>query len=233
MVGGNTIGDAEIAAAKGHLALCIRMLEQQGTLDYNGHCSIRIADDRMLINVGTAQRSTITAAGICTIDMTGQVIEGRGKPPLEFHLHAGLYRARADIGAIVHAHPRWSTYLTMTSTPYLPVFAQGSLLYPVPVLDTPNSINTPQMADQLAALLGDRPAALMKSHGAAVVGADIVEAFVLATYLEENAERQFMAQQIGQPYSFSDEEMAACRAKLFNPSLFQRTWDHFAAKAKS
>jgi ribulose-5-phosphate 4-epimerase/fuculose-1-phosphate aldolase len=219
----------EIDAAKAQLALCIRMLEQQGTLDYNGHCSIRIADDRLLINVGTAQRSTITAEDICTIDLSGQVIEGRGKPPLEFHLHSGLYRARTDVGAIVHAHPRWSTYLTMTATPYLPVFAQGSLLYPVPVLDTPNSINTPDMADQLAQTLGDGPAVLMKSHGAAVVGTDIIAAFVLATYLEENAERQFMAQQLGAPYAFTIEEMAACRAKLFNPTLFQRTWAHFAA----
>jgi L-fuculose-phosphate aldolase len=221
---------AEIDAAKAQLALCIRMLEQQGTLDYNGHCSIRIADDRMLINGGNAQRSTITVADICTIDMAGQVIEGRGKPPLEFHLHAGLYRARSDVGAIVHAHPRWSTYLTMTGTPYLPVFAQGSLLYPVPVLDTPNSINTRQMADQLAQTLGDRPAVLMKSHGAAVVGTDIIAAFVLATYLEENAERQFMAQQLGKPYVFTDEEMAACRAKLSNTTLFEKAWNHFAAK---
>ena len=70
----------------------------------------------------------------------------------------------------------------------------------------------------------------MKSHGAATVGADLVEAFVLANYLEENAYRQYMATQIGQPYVFSEEELALCREKLWTASLFQRTWDHFRAK---
>lgn len=212
------------------LALCIRMLERHGIIDYNGHCSIRAGADRMYINIGTRQRSRMTAADICLVDMDGRVIEGDGKPPLEFHLHAGIYRARPEAGAVVHAHPRWSTYLSMVGAAYAPVFAQGSLVHPVPVLDTPNSINSPEMAAALVATMGDRPAVLMKSHGAAAVGADIVEAFVLMTYLEENAERQYRAMQIGTPYEFSAEEMALCRAKLWNAGLFARTWDHFAAK---
>ena len=77
---------------------------------------------------------------------------------------------------------------------------------------------------------GDRPAALMKSHGAAIVGEDIVEAFVLANYLEENAYRQYMAMQIGKPYVFDQRELDLCREKLWNKGLFQRTWDHFRAK---
>ncbi len=102
----------------------------------------------------------------------------------------------------------------------------------MPVLDSPNSINTRAMADRLAATLGDRPAVLMKSHGAATVGEDLVEAFVLANYLEENAYRQYMALQIGQPYVFSDEELMLCREKLWTPSLFKRTWDHFARSCR-
>ena len=218
------------AELKQQLADCIRMLEQSDIIDYNGHASIRIDEDRMLINIGSCQRSRLTAADICTIDMEGNVIEGNGKPPLEFHLHAGIYRARKDVSAVVHAHPKWSTFLTMTGHGYLPVYAQGSLVYPMPVLDSPNSINNRAMADRLAATLGDRPAAMMKSHGAVTVGKDIVEAFVLANYLEENAYRQYMALQIGKPDAFSAEEVALCREKLWTQSLFNRTWDHFRAK---
>ena len=209
---------------------CIRMLERSDIIDYNGHASIRIGEDRMLINIGSCQRSRLTAADICTIDMEGDVIEGNGKPPLEFHLHAGIYRARKDVSAVVHAHPKWSTFLTMTGHAYLPVYAQGSLVYPMPVLDSPNSINNSVMAKRLADTLGDRPAAMMKSHGAVTVGKDIVEAFVLANYLEENAYRQYMALQVGKPYAFSAEEVALCREKLWTQSLFKRTWDHFRAK---
>jgi L-fuculose-phosphate aldolase len=215
---------------KQQLVDCIRMLEQSDIIDYNGHASIRVGDNRVLINIGSCQRSQLKVGDICTIDMEGNVIEGDGKPPLEFHLHAGIYRARADVKAVVHAHPKWSTFLTMVGESYQPVYAQGSLVYPMPVLDSPNSINNRAMADRLAATLGERPAAMMKSHGAVTVGRDIVEAFVLANYLEENAYRQYMALQIGKPYAFSEQEVALCREKLWTQSLFKRTWDHFRAK---
>jgi ribulose-5-phosphate 4-epimerase/fuculose-1-phosphate aldolase len=215
---------------KQQLVDCIRMLERADIIDYNGHASIRAGENRMFINIGSCQRSQLTTDDICTIDFDGTVIEGAGKPPLEFHLHAGIYKARADVQAVVHAHPKWSTFLTMAGESYKPVFAQGSLVCPLPVLDSPNSINNPVMAKRLADTLGDQPAALMKSHGAVSVGKDIVEAFVLINYLEENAYRQYMAMQIGKPYAFSDEEMTLCRAKLWNENLFKRTWDHFRAK---
>ena len=216
-------------SARDDLALCLRMLEHQGIVDFNGHASIR-TEGGMFINVGAAQRSRLTADDICTIDLDGNVLDGNGKPPLEFHLHAGIYRDRPEVNAVVHAHPSWSTFLTMTGHGYLPVFAQGTLVHPVPVLDTPDSINSPEMSARLGATLGSRPAALMKSHGAVTVGADIVEAFVLIVYLEENARRQYMAMQIGTPYAFGPDEIAAARQKLWNAGLFRRTWEHYRAK---
>ena len=222
----------ETEQLKQQLVDCIRMLESSDIIDYNGHASIRAGEGRMFINIGSCQRAKLTTDDICTVDMDGKVIEGNGTPPLEFHLHAGIYKARPDVQAIVHAHPKWSTFLTMVGERYMPVYAQGSLLYPRPVLDTPESINTRAMADRLAATLGKRPAALMKSHGAVTVGKNIIEAFVLATYLEDNAYRQYMALQIGKPYAFSEEELAKSREKLWTSALFRRTWDHFRAKLR-
>jgi len=221
---------SDIQALKQQLVNCIRMLENSDIIDYNGHASIRLGE-RMLINIGSCQRSQLSVDDICTIDMEGNVLEGQGKPPLEFHLHAGIYRVRPDVQAVVHAHPKWSTFLSMAGQAYLPVYGQGSLVYPMPVLDSPNSINNKPMADRLAATLGDRPAAMMKSHGAVTVGKNMVEAFVLANYMEENAYRQYMAMQIGKPYIFSEHEIAMCHEKLWSEVLFKRAWDHFSAKA--
>ena len=76
-------------------------------------------------------------------------------------------------------------------------------------------------------ILGNGPAVLLKAHGVVVVGADIIECFALAAYVEENAYRQYMALQIGKPYVFSDAEQQASREKLWTPSLFKKTWDHY------
>jgi len=217
-------------ALRQQLVDCIRMLEKADIIDFNGHCSIQIGDDRILINTNSCKRAFLTVDDIVTIDMEGNLIEGKANPPLEFHLHTGIYRARSDVKAVVHAHPKWSTYLSMVGESYRPVFAQGVLPGPVPVLDTPASINTRPMADRLAATLGSLPAAAMKSHGAVTVGATIVDAFVLAVYLEENAQRQYMAMQIGKPYVFDADEQKAAIEKLWTASLFQRTWDHYRSK---
>src|SRR3979409_2333530 len=200
---------------KQQLVDCIRMLEQSDIIDYNGHCSVRLDDNRFLINIGSCQRSLLTIEDLCVVDLDANQVEGKekGNAPLERHLHCGIYRVRPDVKAIVHAHPKWSTFLTMVGQSYQPVYAQGSLVYPAPLLDSPNSINNPTMAKRLADTLGDRPAAMMKAHGAVTVGKSIVEAFVLANYLEENAYRQYMALQIGKPDVCSEEERALRRAK--------------------
>src|SRR5258708_18481752 len=152
------------------------MLEQSDIIDYNGHCSVRLDDDRVLINIGSCQRSRLTVDDICTIDLEANQIEGKGNAPLERHPHCGIYPVRSDVKAIVHAHPKWSTVLTMVGETYLPGYAQGSLVHPVPLLDSPNSINNRAMADRLAATLRDPPAALTKAQRAGTVGKDIVEA---------------------------------------------------------
>jgi L-fuculose-phosphate aldolase len=118
----------------------------------------------------------------------------------------------------------------MVGAQYRPVYAQGVLLGDIPLVDSVLSVNTKAMGETLAQAIGRGPAALLKAHGAVTVGADIVEAFVLAAYLEENAYRQYMAMQIGEPYVFSEEEQEACRQKLWSPGLFRKTWDHYHSK---
>ena len=211
------------------LADAIRMLTRAGLIDHSGHGSIRRDAASFFINSGASVRGTLTPRDIVAIDLDGALVDGEARPPLEFPLHAEIYRARPNVRAILHTHPRWSTFLTMVGAPYQAVFPQGTLLGNVPVLDSPMSVNTRAMGERVAATLASGHAALLKSHGAVVVGSDVVECFALAVYLEENAHRQYMAMQIGEPYVFSEAEQQACRERLWAPNLFQKAWDHYKA----
>jgi L-fuculose-phosphate aldolase len=215
---------------KQQLVDAIRMLERAGYIDHNGHCSARRDGASFYINSGASVRGSLTADDIVAVDLDGSLVEGTAKPPLEFHIHSEIYRARPDVNAVMHTHPQWSTFLTMTGVPYKAVYAQGVLLAGIPLLDSPLSVNTKPMGERLAATLGNGPGVLLKAHGAVAVGADIVECFALAAYIEENAYRQYMAMQIGEPYVFSEAEQQACREKLWTPSLFKKTWDHYRSK---
>ena len=224
------LGAIDEAEGKKRLADAIRMLERADIVDYNGHFSMRVGGDRMLINSGASVRGALGPDDIVAVDMDGRPLDSNVAPPLEFHIHSEIYRARKDVNAVAHTHPKWSTFLTMTGHRYQPVYAQGVLLGDIPVFDSPLSINTKPMGERVARALGDRPAILLKSHGVTVAGADVVECFALAVYLEENAYRQYMAMQIGSPYQFMPEEQEACRTKLWTKSLFRKTWDHYRSK---
>jgi len=215
---------------KQQLAEAIRMLARAEIVDHSGHGSARRDGESFYINSGASTRGALTADDIVAVDFAGALVEGSAKPPLEFPLHAEIYRARPDVQAIMHTHPKWSTLLTMVGAPYQVVYAQGALLAGVAVFDSPLSVSTREMGEKVAAALGRGPAVLLKSHGAVIVGADIVECFALSAYLEENASRQYLALQIGRPYVFSDAEQRLFRERLATPGLFRKTWDHYRSK---
>jgi ribulose-5-phosphate 4-epimerase/fuculose-1-phosphate aldolase len=100
----------------------------------------------------------------------------------------------------------------------------------MPVMNSPMSVNTKEMGEKMVAVMGDNPVVLLKAHGVVAAGESVLECFAYAAYVEENARRQYMAMQIGDPYVFSAEEQAACRQKLRTPSLFKKTWDHYRSK---
>ena len=225
-----TTDPAAADALKAMLVDAIRMLAAAEIVDHSGHGSARRGPDSFYINSGASVRGTLTVADVVAVNFDGELVDGSARPPLEYHIHAEIYRARPDVMAVMHTHPKWSTLLTMTGVPYQPVFGQGALLGAVPVMDSPLSVNTRLMGERLAATLGRGPAALLKSHGCVIAGADLLECFALAVYLEENACRQYMALQIGQPYVFSDEEQEACRRNLRSPALFRKAWDHYRSR---
>ncbi len=208
----------------------IRMLERAAIIDHSGHGSVRRDGASFYINSGASVRTALTTDDIVVVDLDGGLVEGTKKAPLEFHIHSEIYRTRPDLNVVMHTHPRWSTLLTIARVAFEPVYAQACLLGDLPLMDTPLSINTKAMGERLAATLGPARALLLKSHGAVVVGADLVECFALATYLEENASRQYQAMQVGAPYVFSEAERQACLANLWSASLFQKTWDYHRSK---
>ncbi len=216
---------------KQELVDAIRMLERAEYIDHNGHCSARRDANSFYINSGASMRAALTVEDIVAIDFEGRPVDGSNvKPPLEFPIHAEVYRARPKVNAVFHTHPQWSTYLTMTGVQQKVVYAQASILGDMPVMDSPLSVNTREMGEKMIGIMGENPVVMLKAHGVVAAGENILECFAYAAYVEENARRQYMAMQIGEPYVFSEAEQDLCRQKLRSPSLYKKTWDHYRSK---
>lgn len=211
----------------------IRMLENIGHIDFNGHFSVRIPETEfILINSAEASRGSLTVENIITIDMMGNLIEGTGRPPNEFPLHTRIYKRRLDVLAISHTHPRWSTLFTIAKIPLRPVITQGAVLGTIPVFAKSHSISNIEIADELAERLENHHIALLKAHGAVITGPSIIETFVRSVFLEENAQRQYMANQLGYAHSLEDEEIVSISKFIWQEKNIQKVWDYHLSKLK-
>jgi L-fuculose-phosphate aldolase len=149
---------------------------------------------------------------------------------MEFHIHTEIYRRRPDVNAVAHTHPVWSTLFSMTGQKVEPVTMQAAVMGPVQTFGKTASINQKALAEELADALGPHRVVMLKSHGAVVAGADVVEAFALAIYLEETARRQYLARALGNPYTLTGAEVEAIGTNLRKPHLLKKVWDYHHAK---
>ena len=215
------------------LADALSMMERAEVIDFNGHMSCRLpGTGHILINSGKSVRSALTAADIIEIDLEGRPIGHDVVPPMEFPLHAAIYRARPDVNAVAHTHPVWSTLFSSVGEPVRPVTMQAAVMGPVQLFPKTASINNPELAAELARALGPHRVIMLRSHGAVSVGADIVEAFVFAIYLEETARRQYLARAIGTPYALDAGEVEKIGTNLRRPHLLRKVWDYHHAKLR-
>lgn len=218
---------------KQQLADALSMLERAEVIDFDGHMSCRLPlSEHILINAGKSVRSNLSAADIVEIDMDGNPVGHEVAPPGEFHLHTAIYRARPDVNAVAHTHPLWSTLFSSAGQAVEAVTMQAAVMGPVQAFPKMAAIDRPELALELAQALGPHRVITLRSHGAVTVGPDIIEAFVLAIYLEEAARRQYMARSIGKPYVLSDAEAETIGNDLRRPHLLRRAWDYHLARLR-
>jgi ribulose-5-phosphate 4-epimerase/fuculose-1-phosphate aldolase len=86
----------------------IQVITGEGVLSGSGHLSARIpGTERFLINPRFA-RVLADPKDICTVTFDGKRIAGKGPIPSESPIHAAVYRARPDVGSVIHCHARYS-----------------------------------------------------------------------------------------------------------------------------
>jgi L-fuculose-phosphate aldolase len=71
--------------------------------------------------MGYRLRWQITADDLSIVTPTGEVLEGPEQITREGRMHLGLYREFTDAGAVIHAHPYWTTVFVAKAKPIVPI----------------------------------------------------------------------------------------------------------------
>ena len=221
---------AEVRELKEKVAQATRLLVSQGIIGSSGHVSARIpGTDLVLIGSRDVSRAVLQADDIVTVDLRSTQIGGPTIAPREVEIHTGIYRARPDVMSVVHSHPIHSFAFSITGKPILPVTVHGAIFGEgVPLMDYVGHVNTRELGDQLAEALGDKNAVLLKMHGAAVAGPTIEEATIWALHLEENAEKQLIAEASGIVHAMTQEDIDRCLGQAFGVASILKRWEYYA-----
>ena len=203
-----------------------------GLFDMHGHISVRDGDT-IYINDRGSSRIATRPDQIAAVQLSDGKPIGDREPPSETPLHLAIYRARRDAGSVAHFHPRAATALAVAGRPLIVASNAGAWFGgTVPVYDDPELVRTDALGQALARDLGASRAALLRGHGAVVLGEDIPDCVTAALFLEESAERLILAASVGEPREYTADEIARVRAGLVQRSVSLKTWNDAVERAR-
>ena len=218
-----------------------RILADQGVVDGYGHVSLRHpADPQRYLMSRSIAPELVTAGDVMEYDLDSTAVDARGRTSyLERFIHGEIYRVRPDVKAVVHNHSPSVIPFGVSTAPLRPLYHMSAFLGGgVPVFDikvaagqpTDMLVRTPALGRALAQTLGDRPVALMRGHGAVVVGDSLPRVVFRSVYTEVNARLQAQAMALGGPVTYLDDEEAR-RADASVGGTVPRPWELWKKKA--
>jgi ribulose-5-phosphate 4-epimerase/fuculose-1-phosphate aldolase len=217
-----------------------RILVDQGVLDGYGHVSARHnLDPRFYLMSRSLAPELVTAGDLLVHDLDGNAAASQGVALyLERFIHGEIYRARPDVFAIAHSHSPSVVPFGVTGVPLRPIYHMSAFLGgAVPVfeirgVDGPSDmlVRSPALGRALARTLGRHPVALLRGHGAVVVGPDLPHAVFRSVYTEMNARLQAQALALGRKVTYLDPEEAR-RAEASLDQTLRRPWELWRRKA--
>jgi len=236
---------ADLASIMDDLIAANRILAAEGVVDSFGHVSVRHPQrrDRFLISRNKSPE-IVEPEDIMEMDFDGNEVKASGRAPYgERFIHAAIYEARPELGAVVHSHSRTTIPFGVTEERLRPItHVSVTIGCEVPVWDpqdhfgdTNMLVSSIDLGRDLARCLENKTTILMRGHGATVVGGGLRDAVYTAVYLEVNAQMQLYAKLLNAgPIKFltpGEIEKFSAHLNRHNPNVgYDKAWENWCRK---
>jgi L-fuculose-phosphate aldolase len=192
----------------------LTMVKQRLTVGTWGNISIRDRETGLIyISPSGVEYEDIRTRDVVVLNEELEVIDGTAVPSIEKAMHAAVYKARPDIGAVIHTHPIYSSVLGVNhmdlpgiSEDFVQIVGEKIVCskYALP--------GTAQLAENVIQALGkERNAVLLPNHGTLCAGRDLREVLKVSYVVEKTAQVYIMAMSIGKPQLISEEDIREMR----------------------
>ncbi len=226
------------------LVIANRILAHEEVVDAYGHVSVRHPDrpERFFLARSLAPE-LVTHDDIVEFTLDGQPVGEESRALyLERFIHGGIFEARRDVMAVVHAHAEdILPFGIVSATPLRPVIHSGSFLGAhVPIWDIADKFGDTNLlvanvdqARDLAKCLAGWNVVLMRGHGFVAAARSLIEAVRMAVFLPRNARALLKAHQLGGPIKYLSQGEIDARNRGYGPYSTEtwRAWEYWANKA--
>ena len=192
----------DVAGVRLEVVRVARLLRERGlAVETSGNVGARLDDGRIAITPSTMDYDELSADDIVIVGADGSGSEGRRSPSSELALHVAVFAARPDVRAIVHTHSPFATTFGVARRE-IPAVHYVLAMLVAPGRDTLRvapyaTFGTEELAQNVAATLGEDHAVLLANHGAIAVAGSLASALGRAERVEELAMLAWRAEQIG------------------------------------
>ncbi len=168
----------------------------------SGNASVRIDvpsdPDTFLVTPAALPYPTMTPEQLVPVNGDLEPLEGDGVPSSESLLHLAIYRARPDVGAVMHTHSVYATSLGVANRPLPPIVDELVVYVGGEVEVAEYGLpGTGELAQAGVDALGDRRAVLIPHHGMFAVADTPSEALRVCALVERVAQVFINAEAIG------------------------------------
>lgn len=185
----------------------------------SGNVSRRIrtpGSDLVAVTASRVPYARFSLDDVLVVDFEVDPVYGDGVPSSESLAHLAVYRARPDVGAVIHTHSVYASAFAVAGLPIPAVLDEQVVLLggAVEIAEYAPSASE-DLARNAVAALADRGAVLLRHHGVLGVGADLDEAVAVVQLVERVAHVRAVSVSLGEarelPHAVVEAERAVYR----------------------
>jgi L-fuculose-phosphate aldolase len=219
-------------------ARACRILDMEGHGDMTlGHLSVRDAGGsgfwmkRNQIGLG----EVLGPDDFVLVDWDGRQIAGSGGRHSEWPIHSEIFRLRADVTAVVHSHPLYSSIFSAANEPLQPYTLDADHFIEVPRhVDDVALIVTKSEGEAVARSLGKHFAVLLGNHGVTFCGTTIEHAVCMGIFLERACKAHLIGAAAKLKSTMPSRTVRDNRHKqIATPVHWQHSWRYFCRKLEA
>lgn len=219
------MSEKEIRQIRKDVACFMRRLYNRGlTTASGGNISYRV-EQGFFITPSALDKGLIKPKQVGMITFKGKNLTPDLKPSMESEMHLAIYQKRADVQAIVHAHPPVaSSFTAMKKEINCSLIAEARAMLGTPVIATYALMGTRELAGAVADAAATNQntgkssnreespvfpnVILLENHGIVCLGKDLLSAFDRMEVLEAAAKMTLITSLMGSTSPLNSEQLS-------------------------